>query len=138
MHPLASRLLSAWATVAFIVGGVDAYNGLECTGRTGDYFRPVPTRDSGVQFVSDAVMAIPYGIGRGVLYNVEQSLGTEGRCGAASYTNQFAGGISRLFGTSVAGKVYAGSQALFGIPGAAIGGVVAEEVHTFRRIPALK
>lgn len=136
MHPLAYRLISAWSAVAFIVGGVDAYNGLACKGATGGYVRPLPGPSSRAHFASDVVMAIPYGIGRGVLYNVGQSLGTEGACGRASYTNQFAGGISRLFGNPIAGKAYAGSQALFGLPGAMLGGVAAEEVHTFRRLPA--
>ncbi len=131
MHPLAYRLLSAWSAVAFIVGGVDAYNGLECKNATGGYIRPLPGNSPAAHFASDVIMAIPYGVGRGALYNVGQGLSTEGACGRAGYTHRFAGGISRLFGTPVAGKVYAGSQALFGLPGAMLGGLAAEEVHTF-------
>jgi hypothetical protein len=119
------------------VAAVDTYNGLNCAGKTGGYIRIIPSAPPAAQSFADMALAVPYGFFRGIVYNFGQSLGSEGTCGASSYTAHFAGGISRLFNNTGAGKVYLVNQALLGAPGSALGGVVAEEVQAYNKLPPL-
>lgn len=122
--------------VTSIVAGVDTYQGMNCAGRTGGYIQPFPGGDAQDQRIANAVIAIPYGLVRGAIYNFGQSLNMEGSCGAGSYTVRFADGISGLFNHSAPGTVYRLNQAILGVGGAIIGGIIAEEMHVFRVPPA--
>lgn len=130
------RVGGAWMLLTSIVGGIDAYNGLNCTRRVGGYIRPFPADSTEKQQIIDAAIAVPYGLIRGPLYNFGQSLNMEGACGAESYTMRFGTGLANLFNSNGMRVFYLINQGVLGTGGAMIGGLIAEEVHVFSRPPA--
>ena len=123
--------------VTSIVAGVDTYQGMNCARRTGGYIDFAPaSRDPDFNRIKDAVIAVPYGVVRGVIYNFGQAIGAEGTCSNGSYALKFGNALSGLFNSNAPRTIYLLNQAILGAPGAAFGGVVAEEFHVFGQPPA--
>jgi len=122
--------------VTSVVAGIDTYQGMNCANKVGGYIQPFNSADPKDRQIGNALIAVPYGIVRGVIYNFGQSLNLEGTCGSTSYTMTFADGLTRLFNHRAPSVVYQLNQAILGAPGAMVGGVIAEEFHVFSVRPA--
>ena len=132
MHPFLSRLGGAWLAVSGIVAGVDTYQGLPCA--PGINLRVSSHEDSAR--LANAALAIPEGAINGVLYNFTQAIGAgSGQCGAENYTHRIGNGLADLFNMNGIKTVYFLNQAILGVGGAAIGGIVADEVQVFSGRP---
>jgi hypothetical protein len=132
MHPFLSRVGGAWLAVSGIVAGVDTYQGLPCAPGINLH---VSSSTDGSTLVN-ALLAVPEGAINGVLYNFTQAIGANGgQCGADNYTHRIGNGLADQFNMNGIKTIYYLNQAVLGMGGAAIGGIVAEEVQVFSARP---